>query len=42
MTAVNDPELIQKYKQMYMLRPQNYMEPEGAEDINSADKKEHW
>ena len=42
LAAVEDPELRQKYKQMYMLKPQAYVEPEKSNDINAAEYKEHW
>ena len=42
LAAVDDPELRQKYKQMYMLKPQRFVEPETPGDINAADHKEHW
>ena len=35
LAAVEDFELRQKYKQMYMLKPQPYLEPERADDVNS-------
>ena len=40
--AVEDPELRQKYKQMYMIKPQRYVEPEKENDINAAEYQEHW
>ena len=42
MAALEDPELRQKYKQMYMLKPQSYHEPEKGNDINAAEYQEHW
>ena len=42
MAAIEDPELRQKYKQMYMIKPQRYLEPEKANDINAAEYQEHW
>ena len=35
MASLEDPELRQKYKQMYMLKPQRYYETERADDVNS-------
>jgi hypothetical protein len=42
LAKVEDYELRQKYKQMYMLKPQNYVETERADDVNSEDHAEHW
>ena len=42
MAAMEDPELRQKYKQMYMIKPQRYLEEEKANDINAAEYQEHW
>ena len=39
---LEDPELRQKYKQMYMLKPQRYYETEKADDVNPEGHQEHW